>query len=100
MDAQFSPGIPLDSIESIETILVKGKPDNKITVFVKTLTGKTLEIQIKPTASVITLKSMVQSKEGIPQNQQRLVFAGRELVDDHYLYDSNIQHESILHSIG
>ena len=66
-------------------------------VFVKTLTGKTLAIKAVPSMLVQSFKGRVRAQEGIPPNQQRLIFAGRQLENGRMLSDYNIRDESTLH---
>lgn len=68
-------------------------------VHVKTFAGKTITVEVEPDESIESLKNKLQSKEGIPINQQRILFGGKQLDSKKTISDYDIQNESTMHMV-
>lgn len=96
-DAKTLSDYNIHNLSTVNLVILPFKIDNKI--FVKTLDGRKITLDIQQKDSVLNVKEKLQDEEGISQNEQKLYYIGRQLVDDRALNDYYIKNRSILHIV-
>ncbi|XP_074713941.1 TERF1-interacting nuclear factor 2 isoform X5 [Strix uralensis] len=92
-------GSVMSSVTSRTRRTRAGRPDPSPSRAAPTLTGKEIEIDIEPTDKVERIKERVEEKEGIPPQQQRLIYSGKQMNDEKTAADYKIQGGSVLHLV-
>ena len=80
-------------------LLLNKKAGDTMRLFVKSLTGKTITVEVDTAASVAEVKEKITQLEGVPAHMQQLIFSGVSLADDRVLGTYNIQRESTIHLV-
>lgn len=95
----FAAGVDARFERSSVQIEDEKKKKDSIQIFVKTLTGKTVDLTVHPSDTILTVKMKIEESEHIPIDQQRLIFAGQQLEDCHTLSYYKVRKEATFHLI-
>lgn len=66
---------------------------------IKTVTGKIITLEVDQFETILSIKERIQQKEGVPPDQQRLVYAGKHLEDERYVCDYNLKKDPTVHLV-
>lgn len=76
-----------------------GQGQGQLQIFVKSISGKTRTLTVSRTDTIAQIKAQIRDKEGIAPEEQRLIFAGKNLEDTKTVADYNLTADTTLHLV-